>query len=153
MDIKNVYERLTTICNGWFKHMFFSVTFVKKNGEVRKMLCKLRCKTWDGKPTTNGGSLNWNPTEKGYLHVIDCKIGKWRFVNFQTIQSIKFGGETFLFENFNHFHHFMLMIEKLLKIEEKKTIPLKKLIGLNFLPKREDKSRLIEREEWLKVIN
>ena len=118
MELKDVYEDLTTICKDWFKHMFFSVTFVKKNGEVREMLCKLKCENWDGKPTHNGGSLNWNPTEKGYLHVIDCKIGKWRCVNFQTIQKIRFGKKDYHFNNFNHFLHFMMVIDNLHKLDE-----------------------------------
>ena len=36
------------------------------------MKCQLSPQSWKGNPTTNGMGLNWNPTERGYLHVFDC---------------------------------------------------------------------------------
>ena len=122
MELKNVYQSLTNIISDWFTNKFFSVTFVKKNGEVREMLCKLNPQNWDGKPTTNGGSLTWNPTDKGYLQVWDVTKRGWRVVNFQTITKIRFGRRDYQFNNFNHFLNFMLVIGKLQKveIEEKK---------------------------------
>jgi hypothetical protein len=97
--------------------MLFGITFVKKNGEVRDILCMFKPKTWKGIPTTNGGSLNWNPTDRGYLHVWDCIKGGWRMVNLETIQSIRFGRKSYNFENFKHFSEFMLVMGKLQKIE------------------------------------
>ena len=118
MELKNVYKSLTNIITDWFQYKFFSVTFVKKNGEVREMLCKLNPQTWKGKPTTNGGSLTWNPTDKGYLHIFDCVNGGWRCVNFHTIKKIRFGGKDYHFDNFNHFLNFMIVIGNLQKLDK-----------------------------------
>jgi len=117
MELKNVYKSLTNIMRDWFKHMFFSVKFVKKNGEVREMLCKLSPQNWKGKPTHNGNGLTWNPTDKGYLQVWDVINEGWRMVNFQTIQKIRFGRQDYNFQNFNHFLNFMLVMGKLQKVE------------------------------------
>ena len=117
MELKNVYKSLTNIMRDWFKHMFFSVKFVKKNGEVREMLCKLSPQNWKGKPTHNGNGLTWNPTDKGYLQVWDVINEGWRMVNFQTIQKIRFGRQDYNFTNFNHFLNFMLVMGKLQKVE------------------------------------
>ena len=54
MELKNVYQSLTNIIRDWFTYKFFSVTFVKKNGEIREMLCKLNPQNWKGNPTKNG---------------------------------------------------------------------------------------------------
>ena len=116
-EIKNVYKSLTNIIRDWVKYMFFSVTFVKKNGEVREMLCKLSPQNWKGKPTHNGNGLTWNPTDKGYLQVWDVINEGWRMVNFQTITKIRFGRRDYNFTNFNHFLNFMLVMGKLQKIE------------------------------------
>ena len=117
LELKNVYKSLTNIMRDWFKHMFFSVKFVKKNGEVREMLCKLSPQNWKGKPTHNGNGLTWNPTDKGYLQVWDVINEGWRMVNFQTIQKIRFGRQDYNFQNFNHFLNFMLVMGKLQKVE------------------------------------
>ena len=117
MELKNVYKSLTNIMRDWFKHMFFSVKFVKKNGEVREMLCKFSPQNWKGKPTHNGNGLTWNPTDKGYLQVWDVINEGWRMVNFQTITKIRFGRKDYHFQNFNHFLNFMIVIGNLQKIE------------------------------------
>ena len=117
LELKNVYKSLTNIMRDWFKHMFFSVKFVKKNGEVREMLCKLSPQNWKGNPTHNGNGLNWNPTDKGYLMVWDVINEGWRMVNFQTITKIRFGRKDYDFDNFNHFLNFMLIMGKLQKVE------------------------------------
>ena len=117
MELKNVYKSLTNIMRDWFKHMFFSVKFVKKNGEVREMLCKLSPQNWKGKPTHNGNGLTWNPTDKGYLQVWDVINEGWRMVNFQTIQKIRFGRQDYHFNNFNHFLNFMIVMGKLQMVE------------------------------------
>ena len=117
MELKNVYRSLTNIIRDWVKYMFFSVKFVKKNGEVREMLCKLSPQNWKGKPTHNGNGLTWNPTDKGYLQVWDVINEGWRMVNFQTITKIRFGRKDYHFQNFNHFLNFMIVIGNLQKIE------------------------------------
>ena len=117
MELKNVYQSLTNIIRDWFTYKFFSVTFVKKNGEVREMLCKLNPQNWKGNPTKNGMGLTWNPTDKGYLVVWDVISEGWRMVNFQTITKIRFGRKDYHFTNFNHFLNFMLVMGKLQKVE------------------------------------
>ena len=146
MELKNVYKSLTNIITDWFQYKFFSVTFVKKNGEVREMLCKLNPQTWKGKPTTNGGSLNWKPTEKGYLLVWDVIRGGWRTVNFQTLSKIRFGRKDYHFSNFNHFLNFILVIGKLQKVELEEKKRGRKLITS---PRNFYKSDMIEIEDLI----
>ena len=121
-EMKNVYQSLTNIMRDWVKHMYFSVTFVKKNGDGRVMKCQLSPQSWKGNPTTNGMGLTWNPTERGFLVVWDVNSEGWRMVNFHTIQKITFGKKDYHFQNFNHFLNFMILQGNLqrIKLEEKK---------------------------------
>ena len=61
----------------------FSVVFLKKNGEIRRMNCLLGVKKH-----LKGGKLNYNPLEKGYLVVLDTKKKAYRMINLNTISNI-----------------------------------------------------------------
>ena len=61
----------------------FSVVFLKKNGEIRRMNCMLGVKKH-----LKGGKLNFNPLERGYLVVLDTKKEAYRMINLNTISNI-----------------------------------------------------------------
>lgn len=77
---------------------YFSVYFIKKDGSGRYMLCRLNTDAY-----TKGGSLPYDPLEKGLLNVEDrglvddFKAGLvdsvYRNVNLSTIQELKMEGE------------------------------------------------------------
>ena len=61
----------------------FSVVFLKKNGEIRRMNCLLGVKKH-----LKGGKLKFNPREKGYVVVLDTKKKAYRMINLETISNI-----------------------------------------------------------------
>lgn len=63
---------------------FFSVHFIKKNGELRKMVCRLGVKKG-----VKGVGMSYNPTEKGLLCVYDVAKRAFRMINIRTIQFLQ----------------------------------------------------------------
>jgi hypothetical protein len=61
----------------------FSVDFIKKNGDLRTMVCRLNCKT-----NQNGKGLKYNPSDKGYIVVFDMQKKAYRTVNLNTVTKI-----------------------------------------------------------------
>ena len=61
----------------------FSVVFLKKNGEIRRMNCLLGVKK-----QLKGGKLAFNPLERGYLVVLDTNKKAYRMINLNTISNI-----------------------------------------------------------------
>ena len=61
----------------------FSVVFLKKNGEIRRMSCLLGVKKY-----LKGGKLKYNPRERGYLVVLDTQKKAYRMINLNTISNI-----------------------------------------------------------------
>ena len=61
----------------------FSVVFLKKNGEIRRMNCMLGVKKH-----LKGGKLKFSPLERGYLVVLDTKKKAYRMINLNTISNI-----------------------------------------------------------------
>jgi hypothetical protein len=71
----------------------FSVSFVKKDGSIRDMVCRFGVTKH-----LKGGELNHDPMELGHLVVFDMQKEAYRTINWNTIKQIKFEGKTF---NFN----------------------------------------------------
>lgn len=71
---------------------FFSVTFIKQNGELRKMQCRLGVRKH-----LKGGELKHNPKELNHLIVYDVKKQAYRTINFDTIKELKFKGNVYTF--------------------------------------------------------
>lgn len=69
------------------KGSVFTVTFVKKNGEVRKMNCRLGVTKH-----LKGGTLAYNPIEKLLLGVFDMQKKAYRMVGLATMFALKIGG-------------------------------------------------------------
>jgi hypothetical protein len=67
---------------------FFSVHFIKKNGELRKMVARLKVSKG-----VKGVGLAFNPTEKGLLPVYDVQKQAFRMINIATIQHLQIRGE------------------------------------------------------------
>lgn len=61
----------------------FSVTFVKKDLSVRKMVARIGVTKH-----LRGGELPYDPIEKGLLSVFDMQIQQYRMINLRTIQTI-----------------------------------------------------------------
>jgi hypothetical protein len=66
---------------------FFSVTFVKKNGEKRTMNCRLGVKKH-----LKGGQKSYDDANYNYLTVYDLKKKGYRTVNLDTLISVKANG-------------------------------------------------------------
>lgn len=71
----------------------FSAEFIKKNGEHRKIVCRLEVKKH-----LKGGDLTYNPSEKNYLVVYDMQKKQYRTINFNTLLNIKFLGNEIKFD-------------------------------------------------------
>ena len=65
------------------KGKIFSVTFTKKNGETREMICRKGVKKY-----LKGGELMFNPNEKGLAVVFDMKKNAYRMININTLEKI-----------------------------------------------------------------
>ena len=64
---------------------FFSVEFTKKNGEKRKMLCRL-----DVKKHLKGGAKLYD--KDNLMTVFDVLKREYRTINLSTVNSLKFKG-------------------------------------------------------------
>ena len=67
---------------------FFTVTFVKKDGTLRRMTARTGVKKG-----VNGKGLNFSPIAKGLKTLWACDAENFRMVNLNTILSIKFKGK------------------------------------------------------------
>ena len=75
------------------KNSIFSVVFLKKDGTIRKMLCRFGVKKH-----LKGGKLAFNPLERALLVVFDMQKEAYRMVNLNTISNIKMKGVEYYVE-------------------------------------------------------
>ena len=68
----------------------FSVTFVKKDGSIRKMNAMRGVRKG-----VKGVGHSFDPSEKNLLTVYDMQIGAFRFVNLDDVLSFKANKKTF----------------------------------------------------------
>lgn len=66
----------------------FTVVFTKKNGDLRKMNCRLNVQKH-----LKGGSKSFNDDDYDYLTVYDLHSKGYRTVNLNTIKKLKFKGK------------------------------------------------------------
>jgi len=76
-------EIIDNIKNG----QIFTATFIKKNGDTRIMNCRKGVAKH-----TQGGSLSFNPKERGLIGVYDLQAKGYRFINSKTLTGIKYKG-------------------------------------------------------------
>ena len=67
------------------KGKFFGVTFTKADGSKRLM----NCRTGVHKHA-NGGTLKYNPSDRGNVIVYDMQVGGYRTIKVDRIRSIRF---------------------------------------------------------------
>ena len=65
----------------------FSVVFLKKDGSIRKMLCRFGVKKH-----LKGGKLPFNPLERNLLVVFDMQKEAYRMINLETLMNINMKG-------------------------------------------------------------
>ena len=65
----------------------FSVVFLKKNREIRRMNCMLGVKKH-----LKGGKLSYNPKERNNLVVFDTQKKGYRTINLDTLMNISMKG-------------------------------------------------------------
>ena len=66
---------------------FFSAVFTKKNGEKRLMNCRTKVHKY-----VKGVGLKFKPQDKGLMTVYDLQKGAYRFINLETLESLKIQG-------------------------------------------------------------
>lgn len=69
------------------KGKFFSVTFVKKDGSIRNMTCRLGVNK-----NLKGKGMAYNTEDKDYLVVYSTQDKDYRIVNINTLLRIKANG-------------------------------------------------------------
>lgn len=65
----------------------FSVEFIKKDGSLRKMVCRLGVKKH-----LKGGELGYDAEALNYLTVFDLQSEEYRTINVNTLKTITFEG-------------------------------------------------------------
>lgn len=69
------------------KNQIFSAVFIKKDGTVREMVCRLGVKKH-----LKGGELGYDARALNYLPVFDMQKQEYRMINFNTLLKIKISG-------------------------------------------------------------
>ena len=65
----------------------FSAVFTKKDGEKRKMICRQGVSKY-----VKGVGLKFNPNDRGLIGVFDMHKKAYRFINVETLESLKVKG-------------------------------------------------------------
>ena len=65
----------------------FSAIFTKKDGEKRKMVCRQGVAKY-----VKGVGLKFKPEERNLIGVFDMHKGAYRFINIETLMSLKVKG-------------------------------------------------------------
>tara|TARA_Y100000310_G_scaffold305677_1_gene346094 strand:+ start:179 stop:469 length:291 start_codon:yes stop_codon:yes gene_type:complete len=73
---------------------FISVTFLKKDGEVRNMNGRLGVYKSKNAPLKNIG-LAYNPNDYGLVSIFDVQKKAYRMINLNTLSKLKMKGETY----------------------------------------------------------
>jgi len=66
----------------------FSCHFIKKNGDYRKMVCRLGVNKG-----VKGIGMKYDPIARNLLPVFDMQKNAFRMINFETIQHLKVRGK------------------------------------------------------------
>ena len=70
----------------------FSAKFIKKDGTLREMVCRLGVKKH-----LKGGELAYDAKSMGYLPVFDMQKEEYRMININTLVEIKISGTVYKF--------------------------------------------------------
>lgn len=88
MNVTN--QQLKDIISGIDTTRMFSVTFVKKNGDLREMNCMLGVKKH-----LVGGQQSYDPADYNLLTVFDLVKKDYRNINFTQLIAAKIDGEVY----------------------------------------------------------
>lgn len=88
--MKTTNQQLKAIISGIQTTRMFSVTFVKKNGDLREMNCMLGVKKH-----LRGGEQGYDPAEHNLLTVYDLVAKDYRNINFAQLVGAKIDGVTY----------------------------------------------------------
>jgi len=72
---------------------FFGVTFVKADGSLRKMTCRIGVSKH-----ASGRGLKYNPTERGNVIVWDTSVKSYRTIKLDRLISLRFSGKEIFFQ-------------------------------------------------------
>ena len=72
---------------------FFGVTFVKADGSLRKMTCRIGVSKH-----ASGRELKYNPTERGNVIVWDTSVKSYRTIKLDRLISLRFSGKEIFFQ-------------------------------------------------------
>ena len=70
----------------------FSAQFVKKNGDIRDMVCRLGVVKH-----LQGGELKYDAKARNLLPVFDMQKQAYRMINISTLRQLKINGEIYKF--------------------------------------------------------
>jgi hypothetical protein len=90
--MKNLEQLVTAINNTNGK--IFSVTFIRRSGGKRKMLCRLGVTKY-----LRGGVCPYDFDEKNLISVFDLQENEYRTIPFEGICSAKIGGVEYIIKN------------------------------------------------------
>lgn len=76
-----------------FENQIFSVKFIKKDGSLRDMNCRLGVKKH-----LKGGSLAYNPADYELLTAFDMQKKAYRMINVKTLVTAKIAGSEYTIE-------------------------------------------------------
>ncbi len=72
------------------KGKIFSAVFLKKDGTIRRMNCRLNVKKG-----VNGKGMSYDPIKRGLLPVYDMDKKGFRMININTLISFKVNGKNY----------------------------------------------------------
>ena len=73
------------------KGKIFTVSFIKKNGELRDMNCRLGVRKG-----INGKGMSYNPTLKGLKPIFDMQKNAYRTINLESVVGLNIGRERYI---------------------------------------------------------
>ncbi|MAH43964.1 hypothetical protein CL614_09675 [archaeon] len=88
---KNIEQNI----RGLVKSNFFSVKFIKKDGNERTMLCRLKTDKWKGETRVTGSGMSYEPSNYDLLTVFDVNKEDYRMVNLNTLIELNVGGKKY----------------------------------------------------------
>jgi hypothetical protein len=72
------------------KGEFFSAQFIKKDGTLRDMVCRLGVTKY-----LKGGSLAFDPSERGLVVVFEMNVEGYRMINVNSLIQLKIAGQVY----------------------------------------------------------
>jgi len=88
MNVQEIIYKAIEEIRSRAEDTIFSCHFIKKDGSLRKMVCRLGVQKG-----VKGVGMSYDPTEKGLLCVYDMQKLAFRMINLRTIVRLQIKGE------------------------------------------------------------